>query len=77
MPLAQALNDIGYYTVHAGKAHLGAIGTPGENPLNLGFQVNIAGHAAGAPESYLGLENFGNGKEGKEDIQIKFNGFRR
>jgi len=66
MPLAQALNDIGYYTVHAGKAHLGAIGTPGENPLNLGFQVNIAGHAAGAPESYLGLENFGNGKEGKE-----------
>jgi len=66
MPLPQALNDIGYYTVHAGKAHLGAIGTPGENPLNLGFEVNIAGHAAGAPESYLGTENFGNGKEGKE-----------
>ncbi|AYN68922.1 DUF4976 domain-containing protein [Euzebyella marina] len=66
MPLAQALNDIGYYTVHAGKAHLGAMGTPGESPLNLGFHVNIAGHAAGAPESYLGLENFGNGKEGKE-----------
>lgn len=66
MPLPQALNDIGYYTVHAGKAHLGAIGTPGENPLNLGFDVNIAGHAAGAPESYLGAENFGNGKEGKE-----------
>ena len=66
MPLPQALNDIGYYTVHAGKAHLGAIGTPGENPLNLGFDINIAGHAAGAPESYLGAENFGNGKEGKE-----------
>lgn len=66
MPLAQALSDIGYYTVHAGKAHLGAIGTLGENPINLGFQVNIAGHAAGAPESYLGEENFGNGKEGKE-----------
>jgi arylsulfatase A-like enzyme len=64
--LAQVLHDAGYYTVHSGKAHLGAIGTPGENPLNLGFDVNIAGHAAGAPESYLGTDNFGNGKEGKE-----------
>lgn len=66
MPLPQALHDRGYFTIHAGKAHLGAIGTPGEEPLNLGFDVNIAGHAAGAPESYLGTENFGNGKEGKE-----------
>lgn len=65
-PLPQMLHDEGYYTIHAGKAHLGAIGTPGENPKNLGFDVNIAGHAAGAPESYLGTENFGNGKEGKE-----------
>jgi arylsulfatase A-like enzyme len=64
--LPQVLNDAGYYTVHSGKAHLGAIGTPGENPLNLGFDMNIAGHAAGAPESYLGTDNFGNGKEGKE-----------
>ncbi|UNY97461.1 sulfatase [Zhouia spongiae] len=64
-PLPQVLQDNGYFTVHAGKAHFGAIGTPGENPLNLGFNVNIAGHAAGAPESYLGTENFGNGKEGK------------
>ena len=66
MPLPQALHDTGYFTIHAGKAHLGAIGTPGENPLNLGFDINIAGHAAGAPESYLGMENFGNGKKGKE-----------
>ncbi len=60
MPLPQALHDVGYYTVHSGKAHLGAIGTPGADPLNLGFDVNIAGHAAGAPASYLGTENFGN-----------------
>jgi arylsulfatase A-like enzyme len=66
MPLPQALHDIGYYTVHAGKAHLGAIGTLGADPLNLGFDVNIAGHAAGAPGSYLGTENFGNGKESRE-----------
>lgn len=54
------LKEAGYYTIHAGKAHLGAIGTPAENPLNVGFEVNIAGHAAGAPKSYLGQENFGN-----------------
>ncbi|MDT7827801.1 sulfatase [Pricia sp. S334] len=66
LPLAQALHDIGYYTVHSGKAHLGAMGTPGADPVNLGFDINIAGHAAGAPESYLGTENFGNGKTGKE-----------
>ena len=66
MPLPQALQDVGYFTIHSGKAHLGAIGTPGEDPLNLGFNINIAGHAAGAPESYLGTENFGNRKEGKE-----------
>ena len=65
-PLPQLLRDSGYYTIHSGKAHLGAIDTPGENPLNLGFDVNIAGHAAGAPASYLGSENFGNGKEGRE-----------
>ncbi|MEO1011651.1 MAG: sulfatase [Bacteroidota bacterium] len=66
MPLPQALHDAGYFTIHAGKAHFGALGTPGENPVNLGFDINIAGHAAGAPGSYLGIENYGNGKEGRE-----------
>ena len=65
-PLPQMLHNEGYLTIHAGKAHLGAIGTPGADPKNLGFDINIAGHAAGAPASYLGTENFGNGKEGKE-----------
>jgi arylsulfatase A-like enzyme len=65
-PLPELLSEQGYYTIHAGKAHFGAIGYPSSNPLNLGFDVNIAGHAAGAPESYLGRENFGNGKPGKE-----------
>lgn len=61
-PLPQILKDNGYYTIHCGKAHFGAIGTPGENPLNLGFDVNIAGHAAGGLGSYLGEKNFGNEK---------------
>ncbi|MBJ6368951.1 sulfatase [Snuella sedimenti] len=65
-PLPKLLQEAGYYTIHTGKAHFGAIGTPAENPKNIGFDVNIAGHAAGAPESYLGIENFGNGEKGKE-----------
>ena len=59
LSLAQALKDGGYYTIHCGKAHFGAIGTPGEDPLSLGFDVNIAGHAAGGPGSYLGEDNYG------------------
>ncbi len=59
-PLPFLLQEAGYKTIHVGKAHFGAIGTPGAEPLNLGFDMNIAGHAAGAPKSYFGKENFGN-----------------
>jgi len=57
-PLPQILKDHGYFTIHCGKAHFGAISTPGENPQSLGFDVNIAGHAAGGPGSYQGEHNF-------------------
>lgn len=59
-PLPQLLRDAGYYTIHVGKAHWGPMGTPGANPYNLGFMVNISGHSAGHPQSFLGRENFGN-----------------
>lgn len=52
------LQQAGYRTIHVGKAHFGAVGTPGSDPLNLGFDVNIAGHAAGGPGSFLGTQNF-------------------
>lgn len=57
-PLPELLRTVGYRTIHVGKAHFGAKDTPGENPLNLGFDVNIAGHAAGGPGSYWGERNF-------------------
>ena len=56
--LPQILKDKGYETIIVGKAHFGALGTPSANPLNLGFDVNIGGHAAGQPGSYYGTDNF-------------------
>ena len=64
-PLPAFLRQAGYRTIHVGKAHWGARGTPGADPLRLGFDVNIAGHAAGAPGHYLGTKNFG--RTGKAD----------
>ncbi len=40
------------------KDIFGAQGTPGANPLNLGFDVNIAGSYMGGPGSYHGDHNF-------------------
>lgn len=56
--LPEYLREAGYKTIHVGKAHFAARGTPAENPKNIGFDINIAGHAAGAPGSYLGQKNF-------------------
>ena len=64
--LPQLLRAAGYRTIHVGKAHFGAISTPGENPLNLGFDINIAGHAAGGPGSYWGEKNFSGKWRGAE-----------
>lgn len=56
--LPQLLKDAGYATIFAGKAHFGPNDTRNGNPLNLGFDVNIAGTGAGGPGSYWGLKNF-------------------
>ena len=56
--LPRLLRQAGYRTIHVGKAHFGAHETPGGDPRRLGFDVNIAGHASGAPGSYLGIHRF-------------------
>lgn len=61
----QILSQNGYTTIHCGKAHFGATDTPSANPLNYGFDINIAGHAAGGLASYLGTERFGHDAEGE------------
>lgn len=58
------LKQSGYHTIHCGKAHFGAIDTPGENPSHFGFEVNISGHAAGGLASYLGEQNYGHDAAG-------------
>ena len=60
--LPEVLSDRGYRTIHIGKAHWGAHGTPGSEPTNLGFDVNVAGHASGAPGSYLSRHHFMNSR---------------
>ena len=56
--LPSILREAGYRAIHVGKAHWGARETPGADPTTLGFDVNIAGHAAGGPGSYYGTNNF-------------------
>lgn len=57
-PLPKVLHDNGYKTIHVGKAHFGSYGTEGADPRNLGFDVNVAGHAAGQPASYYGEDRY-------------------
>ena len=53
------LQSAGYTTIHVGKAHFAPFKHEGEDPLALGFDVNVAGSSIGAPGSYYGKNNFG------------------
>ncbi|QQL43947.1 sulfatase-like hydrolase/transferase [Sulfuriroseicoccus oceanibius] len=60
--LPRLLQSAGYRTIHCGKAHFGPVGKPGEDPLVVGFDVNIAGCSWGQPGSYYGERNYGEGR---------------
>ena len=57
-PLPQILKEAGYYTILAGKAHFASTGMPGASPINMGFDVNIGGSAAGHPGSFLASKSY-------------------
>lgn len=57
-PLPMLLKEAGYFNIHCGKAHFSPYGTPASNPLTIGFDVNIAGTAAGHPGSYLAKDRY-------------------
>lgn len=59
--LPQLLRSAEYRTIHVGKGHLGPVGSEGEDPARVGFDVNIGGSAIGQPGSYYGLKQFGQG----------------
>jgi arylsulfatase A-like enzyme len=59
--LPRLLQQAGYRTIHVGKGHFGCRDSEGAEPRNLGFDVNIAGCSIGAPASYYGQKNYGNG----------------
>ncbi|WP_289055640.1 sulfatase [Carboxylicivirga marina] len=63
--LPALLQNAGYKTIHIGKSHLGPIGSEGENPLNLGFDINVSGNSYGQPGSYYGEDGYGNIKGNK------------
>ncbi|MBR4533751.1 MAG: sulfatase [Bacteroidaceae bacterium] len=71
------LHSAGYHTIHCGKAHWGAQDTPGESPLHFGFEVNIAGHAAGGPATYLSERNFGHDADGRPAAQFAIPGLQK
>ena len=68
----QLLREAGYRTIHVGKAHWGTgsggydrtdstlPSTPGADPRNFGFDVNIAGCEVGGPKNYRGDAHYGN-----------------
>lgn len=69
--LAGLLRAAGYRTIHVGKGHFAPRAFPGEDPSNLGFDVNVAGMSIGAPASYYGMQNYGNngGKRGGNAVR--------
>jgi len=59
--LPRVLEANGYRTIHIGKGHFGPRASQGAEPRNLGFDVNVGGASIGAPGSYYGKDNYGNG----------------
>lgn len=67
--LPRLLQANGYFTIHVGKAHFGPFGSEGENPRNLGFDINVAGSSIGMPGDYSGINNYGTRLRHVKDLE--------
>ena len=59
--LPRLLSEQGYRSIHVGKAHIGARNAITQDPLQIGFDVNIGGSGAGQPGRYIGNPGYSNG----------------
>ena len=57
-PLPLLLKQAGYFNILCGKAHFAPYDIPASDPLKIGFDVNIAGTAAGHPGSFLAEDRY-------------------
>ena len=64
LTLPKLLKQVGYTTIHVGKGHFAPSKHTGAEPLNVGFDVNVAGSCIGAPGSYYGKSGYGKGSKG-------------
>ncbi len=71
------LRQNGYHTIHCGKAHWGSRSTPGAEPRNLGFDVNIAGKEVGGLATYLASENYGHNADGTPYSDFAISGLEK
>ena len=55
----RVLQEAGYRTIHVGKAHFGSMKSEAEDPLQIGFDVNVAGSSIGHPGAYYGEWGYG------------------
>ena len=59
--LPRLLSEQGYRSIHCGKGHFGARGEATQDPIAIGFDVNLGGSAAGQPGRYIGNPGYSNG----------------
>ncbi len=77
LSFVEILRQGGYHTIHCGKAHFGAEGTPGADPRHFGFEVNIAGHAAGGLATYLSELYYGHNEDGEATSLMSIPGLEK
>ncbi|MGJ8640512.1 MAG: sulfatase-like hydrolase/transferase [Opitutaceae bacterium] len=67
--LPRLLSEQGYRSIHAGKGHFGARGDVTEDPIEIGFDINLGGSGGGSPGRYVGNPGFSSGSNPIPNIE--------